>query len=96
MVKSINNRKGKSDRHQKHELKYARSHNLDTLERWYKQVTTPKIKRIVKRKKKEINNTNIEPKVLTKEEEIAYCALLFAQSIAKKKRRLYFIRKNKK
>lgn len=42
MVKSINNRKGKSDKHQAHELKYTMSHN--TLEQWYKKITTPKEK----------------------------------------------------
>ena len=47
MVKSINNRSGKSKRHQDHELKYAGSHSLASLERWYAKITTPKAANII-------------------------------------------------
>ena len=42
MTKLINKTKGKSDRHQLHEKKYATSHRPDALERWYTKITTPK------------------------------------------------------
>lgn len=34
--------RGKSDRHQRHNLEYEQSHRAAQLERWYKKVTTPK------------------------------------------------------
>lgn len=46
MVKSINNTRGKSDKHQKHEvMKYSASHQPQMLENWFDKVTTPKIKK---------------------------------------------------
>ena len=43
MVKSINNLRGKSDRHQNHEkLKYSMSHQQDALEHWWTKVIAPK------------------------------------------------------
>lgn len=42
MVKYINNTRGKSDKHQQHELKYATSHRQETLEKWYERMTQPR------------------------------------------------------
>ena len=42
MPKYINNTRGKSDKHQDHERKYAASHQQATLERWYEKMTKPR------------------------------------------------------
>lgn len=49
--------RGKSDRHQRHNLEYEQSHRQDQLERWYKKITTPKPvkERVIKEKKAGIN-----------------------------------------
>lgn len=48
MVKSINNRRGKSDHHQAHELLYSAADHQSTLERWFTNITTPKEKKTKK------------------------------------------------
>lgn len=47
--------KGKSDRHQAHNLRADFSHQTAKLDRWYKKVTTPKPSKPVKEKKAPIN-----------------------------------------
>lgn len=42
MRKFANKASGKSDKHQLHQKKYASSHVIDRLERWYKKMVTPK------------------------------------------------------
>jgi hypothetical protein len=79
MTKYINNPSGKSSRHQAHELKYALSHKLDTLERWYAKITTPKpIKKKVCRKAN-TNNTGVTTEQLSRAKEVKDASAAYAR-----------------
>lgn len=60
MVKHGNNPRGKSDKHQAHNKKYASTHLADALERWYKKVTTPKATKIKIKKTLSICNVPVD------------------------------------
>lgn len=58
IAKFHKSQKGKSDRHQAHNLKYELSHQNQKLERWYNRLISTKKKSVAtKNKKVAINNT---------------------------------------
>lgn len=94
MVKHGNNPRGKSDKHQAHNKKYASTHLEETLERWFKKVTTPKATKPKKQKiVLNVNNTTITQEDLARAKEIRECVKAFKRS--ERKRKAYFIRKNR-
>lgn len=83
MVKHGNNPRGKSDKHQLHNKKYASTHLEAELTRWYEKITTPKpTKPKQKRVVFSVNNTTITPS-LTRQEEIKECERAFKRSLKK-------------
>lgn len=74
MVKHGNNPRGKSDKHQAHNKKYASTHLENTLERWYEKVTTPKPKKIKIKKTLTVINTPVD---LERAKEIRECMKAF-------------------
>lgn len=74
MVKHGNNPRGKSDKHQAHNKKYASTHLADSLERWYEKVTTPKPQKIKVKKIMSVCNFPVD---LDRAKEIRECIAAF-------------------
>lgn len=93
MVKHGNNPRGKSDKHQAHNKKYASTHLEATLERWFERITKPKLVK-PKKEKRNVCNSQID---LDKVKEIKEQKTVFKRGEKETsvyKRKIVFMKKH--
>lgn len=100
MVKESQSIRGKSDKHQAHQKKYAYQHTEAKLDRWYTKVTTPKpMKEKDPKVVLNVVNVNVSEEDLARAKEIKECIAAYERDLRETavfKRKLVFIRKHKR